>query len=90
MREASRRRSILSALADAGDLVKLGGFDSLAAQRPVITYGEAVGFVADFLQKLQGRRRSRDAYRLGAAGQVDLLETLGQGGARLVGDAQFA
>ena len=44
--------------------------------------GEAVGLVPDLLQQVQGLRGPGDAQRVGPAGEVHLLELLGQGGHR--------
>ena len=40
--------------------------------------GEAVRLVTDLLEQVQGLGVARDAHRLGIAGEIDLLEALGQ------------
>jgi hypothetical protein len=65
---------------EAGDVVEDARRHALVPQLAVVADGEAVGLVPDALQQVQGLGLPWDPHRLGAAGDVDLLEPLGERG----------
>ena len=69
----------LASRPDTAEAVENGTGHRLATAAPMQVEGEAVGLVADPLQEPGGLGVARDRHGLGAAGDVDLLEPLGEG-----------